>query len=304
MILRGTRGQQILEIVMSTPTVSFEVFPPASMRASFKLWDAMARLQVFSPEYISVTYGAQGSAQDGTPDTARAVMDQTGLPVAAHLTAARASKAEVMERAQGFADYGIRDVVALRGDPDTPGGTFTPHPDGFESSIDLIEALAAMDTFRIRVGAYPESHPSAASAQQNIDFLKAKFDAGADEAITQFFFDAETFLRFRDKCDKAGITAPIIPGILPVTNWKRARGFAERCGAKVPDWLDQGFETAIRDDREALYSLAVTTELCSALVDEGVPHLHIYTLNSARLTEQLCIALGVPVTQISVRNVA
>ena len=289
---------------MSAPTVSFEVFPPASMRASFKLWDAMARLQVFSPEYVSVTYGAQGSVQDGTPDTARAVMDQTGLRVAAHLTAARASKAEVLERAKGFAEYGINDVVALRGDPDTPGAAFEPHPQGFANSIELIEALAELDAFRIRVGAYPESHPSAASDQQNIDFLKAKFDAGADEAITQFFFEADTFLRFRDACAAAGIDKPIVPGILPVTNWKRARGFAERCGAQVPEWLVNGFETAMRDDREDLYSLCVTSELCAKLVDEGVDHLHIYTLNSSRLTEQLCVALGVPVSQVAVRNVA
>lgn len=289
---------------MTAPTVSFEVFPPANMRASFKLWEAMARLQQFSPEYVSVTYGAQGSAQDGTPDTARAVMEQTGLPVAAHLTAARASKKDVLARAQGFADFGITEVVALRGDAEEPNAPFVPHPDGFESSVELVRALADMNAFRIRVGAYPESHPSAASEQQNIDFLKAKFDAGAHEAITQFFFEADTFLRFRDRCVKAGITQKIIPGILPVTNWKRARGFAQNCGALVPEWLDQGFDTAIRDGREDLYSLAVTSELCTKLVENGVDHFHIYTLNTARLSEQLCVALGVPITPVAVRNVA
>jgi len=288
---------------MPVPSVSFEIFPPASVKASFKLWDAMARLQAFGPEYLSVTYGAQGGVQDRTLDSALAVMDQTGLPVAAHLTAARASKADVMARATGFAEAGIKDIVALRGDPDR-GAQFEAHPDGFASSVELIAALAKLDAFKIRVGAYPESHPDAASMSQNIDFLKAKFDAGASEAITQFFFEAETFLRFRDACADAGITQPIIPGILPVTNWKRARKFAGDCGASVPAWLDHGFETAQRDGREELFSLAVTTELCDTLVDEGVEHLHIYTLNTARLTERMLTALGLEAQPVSVRNVA
>ena len=289
---------------MPAPSVSFEIFPPANVTTSFKLWKTMMRLQAFTPEYLSVTYGAQGGAQNRTLDTVKAVMEQTGLPVAAHLTAARASRDEVLERAQGFADAGIRQIVALRGDPDTTGADFAPHPDGFADSIELVSALADMNRFVIRVGAYPEGHPNSASMQQNIDFLKAKFDAGADEAITQFFFEPETFLRFRDACDKAGITQPIIPGILPIGNWDKACRFAERCGASVPEWLAQAFETAKRDDREDLLSLAVTTELCSKLCEEGSEHLHIYTLNSARLTEQLCIALGVTPVPVQLRNVA
>lgn len=289
---------------MSRPAVSFEIFPPATVPASFKLWDSLSRLQYFAPEFISVTYGAQGSTQDITRDTAMAVMEQTDLPVAAHLTAARASKADVLARAAGFAKAGVKDIVALRGDAETPGAAFEPHPDGFANSIDLIEALADQGDFNIRVGAYPESHPDAASAKQNIDWLKAKIDAGACAAITQFFFEADTFLRFRDACADAGITAPIIPGILPITNWKRARKFALNCGATVPAWLDQSFETATRDDREELLSLAVTTELCSDLLEEGVDHLHIYTLNSAHLTEQICIALGITPEMPALRNVA
>lgn len=288
---------------MPAPSVSFEIFPPATMTASFKLWDAMARLSTFAPDYVSVTYGAQGSSQDRTLDTARAVTEQTGLPVAAHLTAARASKADVMKRAEGFAAAGITNIVALRGDAETPGAAFEPHPEGFASSIELVRALADTGNFKIRVGAYPESHASATSMQQNIDFLKAKFDAGASEAITQFFFEADTFLRFRDACDKAGITQPIIPGILPPTNWPRTKSFAERCGASVPDWLDQAFATAIRDERADLLSLAVTTELCSKLTDEGVEHMHIYTLNSAYLTERLCMALGLAPEQPMLRPV-
>ena len=289
---------------MPAPRVSFEIFPPASITASFRLWEAMARLQAFSPDYISVTYGAQGSVQDRTLDTAQAVMQQTGLPIAAHLTSARASRDEVLARAESFADAGIEQIVALRGDPEKPGTDYTPHPDGFQSSIELVKALAAMKRFRIRVGAYPESHISAASRAQNIDFLKAKFDAGADEAITQFFFQADTFLRFRDECDKAGVKNPVVPGILPPANWTRTRRFAKSCGAHVPGWLDQAFKTARRDQREDLLALTVTSELCSRLVREGVERFHIYTLNSAHLTERLCIALGLNAQQPSLRNVA
>ncbi|MFK7876199.1 MAG: methylenetetrahydrofolate reductase [Paracoccaceae bacterium] len=289
---------------MPTPNVSFEIFPPASLPASFKLWDSLHRLQAFNPKYLSVTYGAQGGAQDRTRDAALAVMEQTGLPVAAHLTAARASKTDVLTRAQGFAQAGIRDIVALRGDADKPGTEFEPHPDGFKNSVDLVSALANLGDFNIRVGAYPESHPDAVSKQQNIDWLKAKLDAGATEAITQFFFEPETFLRFRDACADAGITAPIIPGILPVTNWTKIRAFAKNCGAEVPVWLDKAFATAIRDGREDMLSLAVTTELCSKLVDEGVDHLHIYTLNSARMTERVCLALGLTPDRPALSRVA
>ena len=173
---------------MPSPSVSFEVFPPATLPASFRLWEAMARLQAFQPDYVSVTYGAQGSDQGRTLEAAQSLIDQTGLPIAAHLTCARASKEEVLAQAGRFYDAGIRDIVALRGDGDAPGAPFAPHPNGFQSSIELIEALASQNRFRIRVGAYPECHPDAASPQQNIDFLKAKLDAGAEEAITQFFF--------------------------------------------------------------------------------------------------------------------
>ena len=287
---------------MSNPTLSFEVFPPATLPASFRLWSNLNRLQVYRPNHVSVTYGAQGSAQHRTLETAQAVQDQTGLPVAAHLTAARASRAEVLARADQFAAAGVTQVVALRGDG--VDGTFTPHPDGFASSLELVEALAKRDQFTLRVGAYPESHPDAASKTQNIDYLKAKLDAGAHAAITQFFFEPETFLRFRDACTLAGITAPIIPGILPISNWQKTRAFAARCGTSVPLWLDQAFETAKRDGREDLLSLAVTTELCSALIDEGVDHLHIYTLNTADLTERLCAALGYTPDAPVLRNVA
>ena len=161
-----------------------------------------------------------------------------------------------------------------------------------------------MGDFKIRVGAYPEGHPCSVSMAQNIDFLKAKIDAGASEAITQFFFEADTFFRFRDACTKAGISAPIIPGILPIPSWCKVRGFARKCGTHVPVWLDQAFEKAARDDREDLLALSVTSELCTDLVQGGVDHLHIYTLNSARLTQKLCSALGLAIKPLALRNVA
>jgi methylenetetrahydrofolate reductase (NADPH) len=289
---------------MSTPSVSFEIFPPASLTTSFRLWDAIERLRGFAPDYVSVTYGAQGSAQDRTLDAAKAIMAQTKLPVAAHLTAARQSKSEVLARAESFAAAGITKIVALRGDPEETGTPFEPHPLGFRSSVDMIAALSKMGKFDITVGAHPESHPAAASMKQNIDFLKAKFDAGATEAITQFFFEADTFFRFRDACVAAGVTAPIIPGILPIPSWKKVRGFANKCGASVPAWLDDAFAKAIRDEREDLLSLSVASELCTDLVSGGADHLHIYTLNSAPLTQKLCIALGLAPKTQALRDVA
>ncbi len=280
---------------MTTPAVSFEVFPPRTVDAAFKLWDTAQTLAPLAPRFFSVTYGAGGTTRDLTQDAAHVLHRTSGLPVAAHLTCVGASKEETMEVAAGFARSGVRDIVALRGDPEAGADAFTPHKEGFSDSCALITALAETGDFNIRVGAYPELHPAAQSMQQSIDWLKAKFDAGADEAITQFFFEAETFLRFRDACAAAGIDKPITPGILPVVNWASAKNFAARCGTTVPAWLDQAFDAAIRDgeDRPALLSRALCTEMCSELVDEGVDALHFYTLNRADLTRDVCRALGV-----------
>ena len=253
---------------MPTPDVSFEVFPPRSIDASFKLWDTAQALAPLNPRFFSVTYGAGGSTRDLTHDAAYTLRKTSGLPVAAHLTCVGASKAETMAVAQRFAKAGVTDLVALRGDPQEGTDRFEAHPQGFANSVELIAALAETNQFTLRVGAYPDQHPEAASQKANIDWLKAKIDAGAAEAITQFFFEADTFLRFRDDCAKAGITAPITPGILPITNWKNARKFAERCGAVIPTWVDHAFDTAIRDDRHDLLAQALCTELCSDLVDE------------------------------------
>lgn len=288
---------------MTTPAVSFEVFPPKTVDAAFKLWDTAQALAPLAPRFFSVTYGAGGTTRDLTHDAAHVLRRTSGLPVSAHLTCVGASVAETMEVAEKFHAAGVTDIVALRGDPQNGDTRFTPHKDGFKNSIELIEALALLDKFTIRVGAYPDCHPDATSQHANIQYLKRKFDAGAHEAITQFFFEPESFLRFRDQCAAAGIDKPIIPGILPISNWTSARNFALRCGTKIPAWMEEAYRAAERDNRTELLSTALCAELCSALTDEGVDALHFYTLNRPDLTRDVCRALGVT-PQTSLSNVA
>ncbi len=288
---------------MSVPAISFEFFPPHDLEASFRLWDTVQVLAPLGPRFVSVTYGAGGTTRDLTREAVTTLHRSSGLKVAAHLTCVNASRDETLEIARNFAADGVRDLVALRGDPPKGSGAFVPHPDGFKSSVELIGALAATGDFNIRVGAYPDTHPEAASAAADIDWLKAKIDAGATEALTQFFFEAETFLRFRDACVKAGINVPIVPGILPIENWKGVRNFARRCGAHVPRWLEDAFDKAIRDGRQDLLATAVSTELCSDLIDEGVDALHFYTMNRPDLTRDVCHALGVT-PKVDLQNVA
>lgn len=288
---------------MSTPTVSFEFFPPQNLEASFRLWDTVQTLAPLDPTFVSVTYGAGGTTRDLTRDAVATLHKSSGLNVAAHLTCVNATKEETLAIAADFAKAGVKEIVALRGDAPKGEATFTPCDGGFANSLELIEALAATGDFKIRVGAYPDRHPEAPSAQGDVDWLKAKIDAGADEAITQFFFEADTFLRFRDECAKAGIDAPILPGILPIENWKGTRNFAKRCGTAVPVWLEDAFEKAERDGRSDLLATAICTELCSDLMSEGVDALHFYTLNRPELTRDVCHALGV-VPQVDLQNVA
>jgi methylenetetrahydrofolate reductase (NADPH) len=203
-----------------------------------------------------------------------------------------ATKAETLEIAQAYYDAGVREIVALRGDAPKGATRFTPHPEGFANTVELIAALADTGMFKLRVGAYPERHPDAADDTNDIRWLKAKLDAGATSAITQFFFEADTFLRFRDKCQAAGITAPIIPGILPIQSWEGTKRFAARCGTKVPQRLDEAFAFAARDDREELLALTQCTTLCDRLIGEGVEDLHFYTLNRPHLTREVVRALG------------
>lgn len=277
---------------MPAPAVSFEFFPPKSLPASFRLWDAVRALAPFDPEFVSVTYGAGGTTRKLTHEAVQTLHDQTGLRVAGHLTCVDATRAQTLQIADDYAAAGLRDIVALRGDAPKGQAAFTPHPDGFANSIELIGALAAQDTFNIRVGAYPETHPEATSQAADIAYLKRKIDAGATGAITQFFFEAETFFRFRDACADAGITAPIIPGILPVENWEGARKFAASCGTHIPQVIQDGFHNANRDNTHDLFATAIAAELCDDLLQGGVDHLHFYTLNRATLTRDVCHALG------------
>ncbi len=293
---------------MPVPAVSFEVFPPRTVDAAFNLWDTAQALAPLAPRFFSVTYGAGGSTRSLTQDAAHVLRRTSGLPVAAHLTCVGASRAETLAVAEGFAEAGITDIVALRGDPQEGQDHFTPHPDGFKDSCELIAALSETGKFSIRVGAYPDPHPDSTCLQDNVEWLKRKFEAGADEAITQFFFEADTFLRFRDACAAAGIDKPITPGILPVVNWQSAQKFAARCGAHVPTWVDDAFTAAARRDhkgrdRHDLLATAICTELCSDLMDEGVEALHFYTLNRAELTRNVCRALGIT-PQIALSDVA
>lgn len=275
-----------------TPQVSFEFFPPQSLEAAFRLHGTVQSLAPFDPRFVSVTYGAGGTTRALTREAAETLHKTAGLRVAAHLTCVGATRAETLEIADGFAKAGIRDIVALRGDAPKGADKFTPHAEGFANAVELIAGLRDAGDFNIKVGAYPEPHPDAPYEGADIDWLKAKLDTGADEAITQFFFEAETFLRFRDACAKAGIDKQITPGIFPIENWTGAKRFAARCGASVPANLDEAFAKAARDDREELLAVAQATELCDALVCEGVDKLHFYTLNRPELTAKVCTALG------------
>jgi methylenetetrahydrofolate reductase (NADPH) len=276
-----------------TPTISFEFFPPRSVEASFRLWDTVQTLAPLAPRFVSVTYGAGGTTRRLTHEAVEALVRTTDLTVAAHLTCVDATRAETLEIAKGYAASGVREIVALRGDPPKGATGFVPHPEGFADACELIAALKEAGDFTLRVGAYPDKHPEAPDADADVAWLKRKIDAGADAAITQFFFEAETFFRFRDRCDKAGIRAPILPGILPVENWENTRRFALRCGAHVPQWLEDAFAAARRDGREEMLATALATELCTELLEGGVEHLHFYTLNKPHFTRDICHAIGV-----------
>lgn len=275
------------------PRVSFEFFPPKTLDASFRLWETVRVLAPLRPSFVSVTYGAGGTTRKLTHEAVETIGTHYGLNVAAHLTCVEATRAETMEIAAAYKAAGVREIVALRGDAPQGAGKFIPHPDGFADSCELISALADTGDFDIRVGAYPDPHPDARGPGADVDWLKRKIDAGATSAITQFFFEADTFFRFRDACVKAGIDAPIIPGILPIENWGGVRKFAQHCGAYIPAWLDDAFAAATRDGRDKILGTALCTELCNTLIEGGVGDLHFYTLNRPQLTRDVCHALGV-----------
>lgn len=273
--------------------VSFEFFPPKSEKMEAQLWDAVTQLKPLAPSFVSVTYGAGGSTRERTHATVARIIAEAGLPAAAHLTCVAASKADIREVAEQYWDAGVRHIVALRGDAGEPGAPFTPHPEGYASAAELVAGLKDIADFEISVAAYPETHPDADCPQSDIDNLKRKLDAGASRAISQFFFSAETFFRFRDQCAAAGIDAPILPGILPVTNVAQARKFAGACGAAIPAWMDGLFEGL--DEKPAarqLVAATVAAELCRRLYAGGVRDFHFYTLNRPELAYAICHLLG------------
>ncbi len=273
--------------------ISFEFFPPRTPRASMGLWTAVQRLAPLAPEFVSVTYGAGGTTRDRTMSAMLAIRDCARLNVAGHLTCVGASREDVLRVARSYAKLGCRQIVALRGDPPTGHDRFTPHPEGFSGSVELISALAELRQFDIWVAAYPETHPEATSRKADIEHLKRKLDAGAAGAITQLFLDNEHFYRFRDDCAAAGISAPILPGVLPIEDfWKTVR-FADSCQASIPDWMFKAFENAGDSASHDLLATAIATEQCDDLLENGASHLHFYTLNKADRVFDVCRALGV-----------
>lgn len=277
------------------PKISFEFFPPKTLDASFRLWETARALAPLRPDFVSVTYGAGGTTRQLTHEAVTTINRHYGLNVAAHLTCVEATRAETLKIVQDYADAGIREIVALRGDAPKGQDRFTPHPDGFAHSVELIEAIAARGDMTIRVGAYPEPHPDSSDTDADVAWLKRKIDAGATSAITQFFFEPETFFRFRDKCAAAGIEAPIIPGLLPIQGWAGARRFAATCGTSIPQWAEDAFTTAISEgpDSERRLATAICADLCGKLLDGGVERLHFYTLNRPEMTLDVCATLGI-----------
>jgi len=273
--------------------VSFEFFPPKDEAMERTLWASIERLAPLSPRFVSVTYGADGSTRERTHNVVSRIQHETRLTAAPHLTCVGATREEVLDIARRYWDEGVRHIVALRGDPPAGTAAYLPHPGGFAYADDLVRGLRTVGDFEISVAAYPEKHPEAPSAAFDIDVLKRKQDAGATRAITQFFFEPSTYLRFRDACVAAGITMSIVPGILPITRFPQLTRFAARCGASVPEWLEERFE-GLDDDAETrkLIAAAVAIEQVARLRREGIGEFHFYTLNRAELAYAICHALG------------
>jgi methylenetetrahydrofolate reductase (NADPH) len=273
--------------------VSFEFFPPADAAMEETLWRSLERLAPLAPRFVSVTYGADGSTRERTHNVVTRIQQHTPLIGAPHLTCVGAARGEILDIARGYWDEGVRHLVALRGDPPHGAGAYRPHPGGFAYAAELVAGLRTVAPFDISVAAYPEVHPEACSAAADLENLKRKIDAGATRAITQFFFDIEVFLRFRDRCVAAGIDAAIVPGILPVTRFPQVLRFARQCGASIPSWLHERF-AGLEDDHDTRLAVAasVATEQVQALERHGVREFHFYTLNRAALTYAICHALG------------
>ena len=277
----------------SSIRVSFEFFPPNTEKMEETLWQSIQRLASLGPEFVSVTYGADGSTRERTHSAVARIMRETDLTAAPHLTCVGASRGEIDDIAREYWDMGIRHLVALRGDPPKDCDQYAPHPDGYAYAADLVQGLRKVGDFDISVAAYPEVHPEAPDAAFDLDNLKRKLDAGATRAITQFFFDTDLYLRFRDRCAAAGISTPIVPGLLPITRFPQLQRFAAACGASVPDWLSQSFD-GLDDDAvtRQMIAASIAIDQARALQAEGVDTFHFYTLNRSELTVAICHALG------------
>jgi methylenetetrahydrofolate reductase (NADPH) len=274
--------------------VSFEFFPPKTAKMEETLWTSIHRLEPLQPEFISVTYGAGGSTRERTHATIERILNETGLSPAAHLTCVDASKSQVDEVIRGYKEIGVKRIVALRGDP--PAGadtTYEPHPDGYSGSVDLVAGIKEIGDFEIYVGTYPEKHPESSSIEHDIDMLQKKVDAGASQAITQFFFDNSRYLQFLEKVRARGITIPVTPGIIPIHNFKQVARFAKMCQAHIPQGLAERFE-GLDDDPEttSLIAATVAAEQVMDLRNNGVCEFHFYTLNRANMVYAICHLLG------------
>jgi methylenetetrahydrofolate reductase (NADH) len=276
------------------PRLSFEFFPPKTAEMDARLWEVIKRLEPLLPRFVSVTYGAGGTTRERTHATVRRIRRETALEPAAHLTCVAAGRAEIDAIAEDYWRAGIRHIVALRGDPPAGAGRYAPHPGGYAYAADLVAGLKRVAPFEISVAAYPETHPEAASAAHDLDNLKGKIDAGAVRAITQYFFDVDLFLRFRDRAAAAGIRVPIVPGILPVTNYAQVKKFSAGCGASIPVWMEGHFAGLDDDpDTRRLVATSIAAEQCRRLQANGVNEFHFYTLNRADLIVAICHLLGV-----------
>lgn len=273
---------------------SFEFFPPKTDEAEERFWESLNRLAPLKPRFVSVTYGAGGSTRERTLRMVAKITAETGIEAAAHLTCVGASRAEVDEVVRGYKAAGVNRIVALRGDPpEGVGQPFVPHPEGYQSAADLVSGIRKIGDFDISVAAYTEKHPQSVDWDADIDNLKRKIDAGAARAITQMFFDNEDYWRFVERARKAGITAPIVPGIQPIHSFRQVSNFAARCGASVPGWLGERFEGLEADpETHALVAAAVAAEQVTELVDSGVTEFHFYTMNRSNLVLALARVLG------------
>jgi methylenetetrahydrofolate reductase (NADPH) len=274
--------------------VSFEFFPPKTAEMEQSLWEAISRLAPLEPNFVSVTYGAGGSTRERTHTTVKRILAETMLTPAAHLTCVAATCAEIDAVIGAYAQAGVRHIVALRGDPLAGAGEkYAPHPGGYRNAADLVAGIKRLADLEVSVSAYPEKHPDSPSVAADIDMLKAKVDAGATRAITQFFFENDLYFRYLDRVRAAGIDIPIVPGILPVQNFKTTKTFAARCGASVPPWLADRFD-GLDDDAATrkLIAAAVAAEQVLDLVDHGVTDFHFYTMNRADLVYAICHRLG------------